>query len=112
MLKSRVLLNAILAWAAILFLPQRSFADGDQASGVAAEVEKILESGWKPSQANYDTAKQHYDAAKSAAPGDVRVPYAMALVAMQNHRTADASVYLDEALAGDKPLLPVRRAKI
>src|SRR5262249_3500897 len=47
-----------------------------------------------------------------ASPADVRIPYAMALVAIQNHQWADAAQLLNTALAGGRPLLPIRRTSI
>src|SRR5262249_30098258 len=62
--------------------------------------------------ASFDDARQHYEAGKAAAPGDVRLPYAMALVALHNHNSKDAGGFLTEALAGGKTVLPIRRTQI
>jgi hypothetical protein len=84
----------------------------DDSKSPGDEVQQILESSWKPAAANYDSAKQHYEHAKAAAPGDVRVPFAMALAAIRNYRLKDAAEYLTQATANGKPLVPIRRTKI
>jgi hypothetical protein len=95
---------------AIIAAPHSSWPD--EPSPAAKEVQQILEIAWKPSQDNFAAAKPHYEAAKQMAPGDVRVSYAMALVAIRNHSSADASQYLEEALQNGKSLLPIRRVAI
>jgi hypothetical protein len=87
-------------------------ATADDAKSPADEVRQILETGWKSSPANYDAARQHYEQAKVTAAGDVREPFAMALVAIRNYRTKDAAEYLTQATANGKPLLPIRRMKV
>ncbi len=84
----------------------------DDSKSVADEVRQILESGWKPAAANYESVKQIYEHVKATAPGDVRAPFAMALVAIRNYRLKDAAEYLTQATANGKPLLPIRRTKI
>lgn len=87
-------------------LCQGAVADDPKSPG--DEVRQILESGWKPAAANYDSAKQLYEHVKATAPGDVRAPFAMVLVAIRNYRLKDAAEYLTQAVANGKPLLPIR----
>ena len=44
-------------------------------------------------------------------PGDVRVPYAMSLVAMRNSKLDEAAKYIDEALPSEKTNFPNRRVE-
>jgi hypothetical protein len=83
-----------------------------QSPNVAAEITKILETGWKPSAGNYTSAQEQFTQTKQAAPNDVRVDYAMALVSLQNHNLADASTHLEQALQSRKSLLPIRRLQV
>jgi hypothetical protein len=78
----------------------------------AAPAVQLLNAGWKASAANYTAAQRQYDQARHDAQQDVRLSFAMALVAVQNHHLPDASKYLDEGLSAGKPLLPIRRTKI
>jgi hypothetical protein len=100
-----------LAVVALIMLGICRCAKADGSGSSAEEVRQILESGWKSSPENYDAARQHYELGKTAAPGDVRTPYAMALVAMHCYRPKEAGEYLAETIANGKPLLPIRRAK-
>lgn len=99
---------AVLAMT-MVGLCRHAAADGPLSA--ADEAPQILDLGWKGS-ASFDEARQHYESGKAIAPGDVRLPYAMALVAIRNHESKLAGEYLTEALAGGKPVLPIRRAKI
>ena len=102
-------LNAAI-WLTIL-ATARCASAGDP-SPTAAQIRQLFDAGWKPSQAAYTAAQEHYDQAKRLAPGDERVSFAMALVAVQNHRPADASKYLGEAVSNGRSLLPILRARI
>jgi DNA repair exonuclease SbcCD ATPase subunit len=95
-----------------LFIGAGCDARADEPASAADQVRSILEIAWKPSPESYETAKQRYEEAKAAVPGDVRIPYALALVAMRNYQSKEAGKYLAEALSGGKPLLPIRRVQI
>ena len=77
-----------------------------------APAVQLLQTGWKSSAGNYAAAQRQYDQARHDAPQDVRIPFAMALVALQNHHLPEASKYLEEGLSSGKPLLPLRRTRI
>jgi len=96
---------------ATIFLAVRFAAAAEPRASTGPAV-KLLEIGWKAATDNYVAAQEEYEQARHAAPQDVRVPFAMGLIAVRNHHLADASKYLDEALAGGKSLLPIRRTKI
>jgi hypothetical protein len=72
---------------------------------------QLLNTGWKASAGNYKSAQELYGQARQDAPNDVRILYAMALVAAQNHHLPEASTYLNEGLSKGKPLLPIRRTR-
>jgi hypothetical protein len=78
----------------------------------APPVVQLLNTGWKASAGNYKSAQELYGQARQDAPNDVRIPYAMALVAAQNHHLPEASTYLNEGLSKGKALLPIRRTRI
>ena len=98
-----------LSVAALFFLPACLLA-ADQ-TDTSAQVTQLLETGWKNSAGSYPVAQEQYEQAKQAAPSDARVPFAMALVAIKRYRLDEASKYIDEALASEKPLLPIRRVR-
>jgi hypothetical protein len=75
----------------------------------AQSTAELLETGWKVSSERYTQAQEIYQRAKQAAPGDVRVPFAMALVAMKNAKLDEAAKYIDEALPNEKTNFPIRR---
>src|SRR5204862_4560636 len=56
-------------------------------------------------------AQELFQQARQAAPGDVRVPFAMALVAMKNIKLDEAAKYIDDALPNDKTNFPIRRVE-
>src|SRR5262245_44089481 len=103
------LLIAAILLALSRFSPGVLAAD---VTNVAADVQKIFDAGWKASAEHYAAAQLQYEQAKKSAPADVRGPYAMSLVAVQNNNLPDAATYLDEALKNGKSLLPIRRVKI
>jgi hypothetical protein len=118
MFKSDFKRASAVAWA---FLAVLSFGAGvwaASASRTADQVHVLLENGWKPSADNYAAAKDQYDAISSSAPGDARVPLAMALVAIRNFKHADAGQYLDLVLKAapsskaERSSISARRLKI
>jgi hypothetical protein len=66
----------------------------------------------KPSESNYQDARRQFAELENIAPSDSRIPYAMALIAVQNHRMSDASALLEEANAGGKGRMSMRQAQI
>jgi hypothetical protein len=68
------------------------------AAGVAGQVHELLDSAWKPSSENFAAAHQLFDQAKAAAPNDMRVPLAMALLSVKNFKNDEAAKYVDMAL--------------
>jgi len=106
-----ILVGIVQTLATISWIGAGCYARADEPASAADQVRQILEIGWKSSPENYAAAKQHYQQAKIAAPADVRIPYAMALVALQNYQSKDAGEYLTEAVANGKPVLPIRRVK-
>ncbi len=111
---SRLRLQIIAHWlvstVAICCLPIAESAA--ESPDTATQVAKLLETGWKPSVSNYAAAQEQFSQAKHDAPNDVRVDYAMALVALQNHNSADALTPLQQALQSGKSLLPIRRVHV
>ena len=89
-------------WAVTSFAADRvvSVAPPRGASATA----ELLETGWKASSQRYAQAQEIYQRARQAAPGDVRVPYAMSLVAMRNSKLDEAAKYIDEAPPAKKPI--------
>ena len=111
----------VIRMTAILgaFLAAKSFA-ADRLESVppaasavpaAQPTAELLETGWKVSSERYTQAQAIYQAHKQAAPADVRVPYAMALVAMKNAKLNEAAKYIDEALPNEKTNFPIRRVE-
>jgi tetratricopeptide (TPR) repeat protein len=96
--------------AAISFAADRVELDASPAPAARATAE-LLETGWKASSERYAQAQEIYQRARQAAPGDVRVPYAMSLVAMRNSKLDEAAKYIDEALPSEKTNFPIRRVE-
>ncbi len=81
------------------------------AAPAAKSTAELLQMGWKPSAEKYSQAQELFQQARQAAPGDVRVPFAMALVAMKNIKLDEAAKYIDDALPNDKTNFPIRRVE-
>jgi hypothetical protein len=77
-----------------------------------APAVQLLQTGRKASAGNYAAAQRQYGQARHDAPQYVRIPFAIALVAVQNHHLPEASKYLEQILSSGKPLLPLRRTRI
>ena len=97
-------------WAATSFAADRVESVAPPAPAASATAE-LLETGWKASSERYAQAQEIYQRARQAAPGDVRVPYAMSLVAMRNSKLDEAAKYIDEALPSEKTNFPIRRVE-
>jgi len=87
-----------------------SYGEAD-AGELKAGVAKLLDLADMP-RPNLDDAKPLYAELKSAFPRDIRVPYAVALVAAQRRRYADAVEYVDAALRLNENVLVLRRARL
>jgi len=87
-------------------------AKAAQPATAAAEVQQLLEIGWKASPDSYTDAQDRYGRLRQAFRKDVRGPFAIALVALKNHNGQDAAKYFDEAVANGQTLFPIRRVKI
>jgi hypothetical protein len=81
-----------------------------QQKTAAGAVSSLLDSGWKLSPEAYTAAKIQYQQIKESEKADGRAAYAMALVALKNHQTADAASYLKQATAGSNPPVAALRA--
>ena len=90
----------------ILLTDSPAYAD------TASQVAKLLETGWKTAPDTFALAQEQYEQAKQSNPSDVRIPFAMALVAIKTQHNEQAAKYLKDALINEKPLLPIRRATI
>jgi chromosome segregation ATPase len=96
--------------AATSFAADRVESDASPAPAANATAE-LLETGWKASSQRYAQAQDIYQRARQSAPGDVRVPFAMSLVAMRNSKLDEAAKYIDEALPSEKTNFPIRRVE-
>ena len=90
---------------------RRSSEIGRSPAPAASATAELLETGWKASSERYSQALEIYQRAKQAAPGDVRVPFAMSLVALRNLKLDEAAKYIDEALPSEKTNFPIRRVE-
>ena len=90
---------------------RRSSGIGRTPAPAASATAELLETGWKASSERYSQSLEIYQRAKQAAPGDVRVPFAMSLVAMRNLKLDEAAKYIDEALPSEKTNFPIRRVE-
>ena len=97
-------------WAVTSFAADRVESVAPPAPAASATAE-LLETGWKASSERYAQALEIYQRARQAAPGDVRIPFAMSLVAMRNLKLDEAAKYIDEALPGEKTNFPIRRVE-
>ncbi len=69
-----------------------------KAANVAGQIQELFDTAWKPSSEAFAAAHQQYDQAITAAPSDLRVPLAMALVSVKNFKNDEAAKYVDLAL--------------
>ena len=83
-----------------------------QAETAEEALKAVLEEGWGDSIKVVRVAEEHFAEAQRLAPGDVRVPLAMAWVQMKHRRYSTAEELIDKALKLDAQSLPAHRAKI
>jgi len=105
-MKSSLIFAGISAVILTLGLSAPSIA---QQPTAANRVSSLLDSAWKPSPAAYDAAKIQFQQISQIEKADGRPAYAMALVALRNHQTADALDYLKQASAAANPPLAALR---
>jgi len=79
----------------LLVAARPAFADDAGDAVLKARLERLLSLGWERSFDGLREAEAIYEQAREAAPGDVRVPYAMAVVAIKHHRYAAALGYIE-----------------
>src|SRR5262245_55548598 len=105
--------RTVVGVVALLIISETILAANAQPVDISAKVAALLDTSWqKTSPSEFAAAQQQYEQLKSAAGGDVRPKYAMALVAAKNYRSPEASQYLDEAPAGGGWVLPILKAKV
>jgi hypothetical protein len=102
-------LRSLAVLSAAFLLPVAAAGDDTR---LAVKLSQLMEAGWKPSPTGVARAQEHFDEASKLAPADARVPYAMALVMLQNRKYDDAVGWLEETLAADSRNVPARRALV
>jgi hypothetical protein len=83
----------------LLWLPLAAQADD---AAVKQGVARLFEVGAQNTVKARAAAEEHYNDLKNAAPTDVRITYAYALVQIKHHKYAEASKLLDEVVAARK----------
>jgi hypothetical protein len=99
------LLFALSAFAASAYAPAR-------AAEPTATTLTLLEAGWKASPAAFDAARQQYETLHAAAARDLRLSYAMTLIAIRHHKARDAAEFIDAALVSKPNNLHLRKVKL
>ncbi len=95
-MRNRVIVVGSLLLAAISLIAQAS------AAPLTIEaVQAVLDAGWKPTTKGYNEALAEYQTLAQSAGTDDRLHYAMTLVAIQNHRYADAAKFARTAVDAD-----------
>jgi hypothetical protein len=82
------------------------------AADPAAATLALLEVGWKASPTAFDAAREQYDKLQAGAPRDLRLSYAMTLIAIRHHKAREASQFIDAALASKPGNLHLRKVKL
>ena len=77
-----------------------------------ARVAALLQTGWTRSLQSRKDAQQQYDRLAGRAAGDWRIPYAYALVQIQQYRYADAAKLLDQVLKLDRKNAEANRLRL